>query len=119
MQLFSQAEAYDVSNCTQASWGWNVAGAAGGAAAGAAASGGAAAARGCFVGLSVVGWFSPCARANNEVMECFTTCAVNPRHNQNDPEWYCARQGRFIRIGNPVPPNDFLDLAAATRACAN
>lgn len=70
---------------------WNVAGAAGGGAAGGWG--------GAHEGLCIVGWFSDCADANNDVMECFAACGIDADHNQNDPEWHCARQGRFVTIG--------------------
>jgi hypothetical protein len=38
-------------------------------------------------------------------------CAAG-NHMQGKPEYFCARQGRFIRI-----PGDFPNLAAARAAC--
>lgn len=106
-------EAYHDNDCTWASWGWNVGGAAGGGAAGGWG--------GAQCGLMVVGWFSDCADANNEVMDCFTACGLDPDHNQHVGEWYCANWGRYVTIGpqpNGAQP-DFPNLAAATAACSN
>lgn len=77
--------------------------------------------RGGQCGLMIVGWFSDCADANNNVMKCFAVCGINPDHNQGDGEWYCANWGRYVTIGpqpNGAQP-DFPNLAAATAACSN
>jgi len=103
-------QSYHDHGCTAKSWGWNVAGAAGGAAAGGVKGGG--------LGLKLVGCLSPCAKANNKVMDCFALCAVYPDHNEGDGEWYCAKEGRYINIGEEVPPNDFKNLEDAKKACS-
>ena len=69
-------------------------------------------------------WWGPketrhCARCNYDAACCIARC-LRGNHMAGKPLYLCAggpNAGRFITVGPPSPPNDYLDLDEAKKAC--
>lgn len=63
------------------------------------------------LGVSVT--YTPCEQCNINVVDYMVACVVtHGNNNSGDPQYFCAKQGKFITI-----PGDFPTLLAAKCAC--
>ena len=61
-------------------------------------------------------WYSECSKecdgCNSEVKKCIVACGWDKTDDPSKPNYYCAKQERYVKI-----PGDFPDYKAAKAAC--
>ncbi len=63
--------------------------------------------------FSWIGGSKACTECNAAAVQCLKKCGFSGTGDPNTPDYYCAKQKRFVTI-----PGDFPDLASAIKACS-
>jgi len=53
-----------------------------------------------------------CKKCNKAVTRCFLKCGFSKKDDPNKPNYYCAKEHRFVKM-----PGDFPDRKKAEKAC--